>query len=1008
MLEKHSLKTLLRQPGSSLLTLLLSLLVAALLGTSLGLRALVEQTIRDCSDRYITLGIVDYLNGEDKTDPQTLAQYAAQLDALPLPASAMRFSPTQEALGWCPDYDGTVSAAWARNEAVLVVHATERQKNDGNTTVAVEEVLFSMRDVGKRIVALGETTLPPGGRYLVRGTWYAALPGTMATLLPDAEPLPLGDRQAAELPESDAFFARAAALELRRRGFTLRASDCFSAFAPIQRGQLSVVAGRQITDAEAAAGARVLMLSERLATAMGLSVGDTMHLCAAAAERCQLYESLDAAQAPMLDAEYTLVGILGNAPGWTETVLIPPCPELDMTQNHANEVLGQYRLRNDAAAEFEDWARQKLPGGLRLTVEDQGYHEIVAPLRTLRNLTRLITLACLLAGLGFLLLCAWLYVHRQRTSIRIMHQLGVGRLGILRYAVFGLLPLILPGTAGGMLLSRSLSRRFAAVLAKRLAEAQTLEYSYSATRHALGKAVALLQTDAPVSVFVWIGALCAIALLFLSAALALWAIPAARRGSVRRTGRTQGRTHSLRSAADYAWLSELRGGGRTLLVLLVPLLAALALGAMASSQEKTQQALDHLAERSTIRGMVTDLYGGGYDRLMTKLEDLRGLLTLQDVESAALTCTTEHFFYIGSYDPETGLDADAAMPGLAYNEYAFERLVAAHRAYPSLIYANRLDDAPAFLYAGEPVTAWLDGWESVLQQAHVNSTSSVIVPLPEQFDPEHWPAERDALLRAQLDRICRTSAHMPCVVSTAFLQAHGLALGDLFLVSYPLAESAIVVLPLRAVGSYVKLNGSDNIYLPLSLLLEGNTLADYDGQMKQLGSLRVNSAVFRFSCADLEGLRTRLAGLGFTEIGYRGGGRRPFLLEDWTYLNLRSNLEQRLWYMERIFFAAAVLLMLLSPLLGSLTALTRRRELRLMRGLGAARLSAFASVFLGQAGSCLLGTLAGVGLCHLLDWRSPTGSMEAAAFAALWLLGSAAVTACNIRKGGVVQWRSSN
>ena len=100
--------------------------------------------------------------------------------------------------------------------------------------------------------------------------------------------------------------------------------------------------------------------------------------------------------------------------------------------------------------------------------------------------------------------------------------------------------------------------------------------------------------------------------------------------------------------------------------------------------------------------------------------------------------------------------------------------------------------------------------------------------------------------------------------------------------------------------------------------------------------------------------------------------------------------------------------MLLSPLLGSLTALTRRRELRLMRGLGAARPTAFAGVFLGQAGSCLLGTLAGVGLCHLLDWRSPTGSMEAAAFAALWLLGSAAVTACNIRKGGVVQWRSSN
>ena len=128
MFEKHGGRSLLRQPGTSLLTLLLSLLVATLLGTSLGLRALVEQTIRDCSERYLTIGVVDYLNGDDATDPVTIADYAARIAALPLPGSAREYEPTQEAMGWFPDYEADINTPWSRDEAVLVVRARQPQK----------------------------------------------------------------------------------------------------------------------------------------------------------------------------------------------------------------------------------------------------------------------------------------------------------------------------------------------------------------------------------------------------------------------------------------------------------------------------------------------------------------------------------------------------------------------------------------------------------------------------------------------------------------------------------------------------------------------------------------------------------------------------------------------------------------------------------------------------------------------------------------------------------------
>ena len=232
MFEKYGGKSLLRQPGSSLLILLLSLLVAAVLGTSLGLRSQVEQTIRDCSNRYITLGIVDYYSGEEVTDPSVLADYSSRLDALDFPKQVKSWAPTQEALGWFPAFDADVSPLWAMNEAVLLVRATQTQPSGENASAVVEQELFSMRKMEKKIVALANTALEPGMLYLVRGTWHKALPGTYATLEPDAPLLALGASEAGDVPGSEAFFDRAAELTARRTGFTLRASDCFSTRPP--------------------------------------------------------------------------------------------------------------------------------------------------------------------------------------------------------------------------------------------------------------------------------------------------------------------------------------------------------------------------------------------------------------------------------------------------------------------------------------------------------------------------------------------------------------------------------------------------------------------------------------------------------------------------------------------------------------------------------------------------------------------------------------------------------
>ena len=95
---------------------------------------------------------------------------------------------------------------------------------------------------------------------------------------------------------------------------------------------------------------------------------------------------------------------------------------------------------------------------------------------------------------------------------------------------------------------------------------------------------------------------------------------------------------------------------------------------------------------------------------------------------------------------------------------------------------------------------------------------------------------------------------------------------------------------------------------------------------------------------------------------------------------------------------AAVLVLALAVILSVLQLLARRRELWLMHCAGTGQGRAFWSLFAEQAGLCLLGLTAGLGLCHDRALLTPSGLRQAAAFGVLWLCGAGLTALLLIRR----------
>ena len=699
------------------------------------------------------------------------------------------------------------------------------------------------------------------------------------------------------------------------------------------------------------------VISADLAECLDLAPGDVLSLDELRGTEKNRYDLTATGET----LRFTVSGIAKMSNDWCGTVWVI---SEDAETPLFGYLLGTVSLRNEGAEAAAETLQELVPDQVRVTLLDQGYGIAVQPFREVRNTAVNVLLICSAGVAAVLLLFSFLFVGRQSDTVKIMVSLGTPGPRITMWFLSGALLICGASAAAGAVLGTLLRSPVLRMIAESAARSGKTFLWYSETFLGIVKQMSF-DPDIPL----WPALPAALGIVLLAVLFCLLFLRIARRSGTRRRGVSRvrvprGKTSVYgRGGLRFALLSIRRGGLRSLVVPLVSLVLTAAVIVLGGMYQGWQDELDDALENARIDGMAVSLNGRYYSDLSVSVNAVQKLVGTEGVNEVSV-----------SYGYHYWLPED--MPAFRDSDQGWEHKQDWIAAQPEMVALNALAAAKEFYY-GEPSVTWLDGWdENMLAE-------TAVTPL---------------LLRSSSEP---EEAAVPAVCSAAFLEEHGIALGDTVacMAQYERIGSYPREIPLfiRPVGSYVQKEGMAHVYVPLSChlpmsVLTGGELPDavskfVSGRLSSFPAFR--TCRFRLaSASDLDAVRERLRGQGFSAVGRISSDRTTLLLRDAAFLKLTENMERNI-AMGRVMSAVlSLLIVLLGFIISWLMTFSRRREFALMRGFGAAKRRVFASFFLEQAILCLAGCLAGCAVLFFVYAGGPTQPLTAAAYLICYLLGT--------------------
>lgn len=695
------------------------------------------------------------------------------------------------------------------------------------------------------------------------------------------------------------------------------------------------------------------VVTSDLAASLGLEVGDVFSMDELRGTEEDRYRL----QLTGRRQAYTVSGIAGMKANSRGTVWVVA---EDADTPLFGYLLGTASLRNEQGETAAEALQMIAPERVRVTLLDQGYGNAVQPFREVKKTAVNVLLICSAGVAAVLLLFAFLFVGRQGDTVKIMVSLGTPGRGISLWFLSGVLVLcgvsVAVGTALGAVLRPAVFRMIAdAVDAARSGGGYLL---YSETSLGIVK-----ETVFEPSIPLWPGLLAALGIVASALLFCLLFLRTARRGGTRRRGRIRTRVPHGRTSASgrgglrFALLSIRRGGLRSLSVPLVSLALTVIVIFLGGIYQGWQNELDDALENTHIDGQVVSLNGRYYSGLVLSLYDVQMLAGTEGMEDVSVSNGYRYW-----------LEED--VPSFTKGNKGRARRLEWIGMQPEMVALNSLAAAAEFYYA-DPAVTWLEGWDETM----LKETG---------FTP--------ILLRSDE---AAEEKRIPAVCGAAFLEEHGLSLGDTFPCmvqadynGYYLWEVPVI---LQAVGSYVQQENRANIYVPLSCyippdMLRGEKPEEIDERI--LFSFR--TCRFRLASArELDTVRKRLREQGFSAVGRISSNRTTLLLRDAAFLKLKEGMERNIVMGRVMSLVLSILIVLMGFIISWLMTFSRRTEFALMRGFGAAKRRVFASFFLEQAILSLAGCLAGCAALFLLYAGGAVQPLAAAAYLICYLLGTA-------------------
>ena len=309
--------------------------------------------------------------------------------------------------------------------------------------------------------------------------------------------------------------------DVNDHGFPVLAVDNLNAVSQFATQDATVAEGRTFTQAEIDAGANLCVISESLAVANGLSVGDsiTMRFYETDMELVNnqrptkqanpnaAYFSSDKGFASDSEA-YEIIGLYRQSNQWAEgtycftpnTVFVPKTAVAGGT-GICGGIYTSVVLENGAISRLERLAAENDLEGL-FACYDQGYAQIMESLQDYYKVGHVVLRTGIALWIGIVLLFLFLFPYQLRQDLYRMWDLGTPPAKIRRHVFVSSAGLLLPGAVFGCITSAMLFRQMTQYIAATAKSDLTLEVSIGTL--GLVAAVQLVVVLVMVYSFSWI------------------------------------------------------------------------------------------------------------------------------------------------------------------------------------------------------------------------------------------------------------------------------------------------------------------------------------------------------------------------------------------------------------------------------------------------------------------------------------------------------------------------
>jgi len=392
----------------------------------------------------------------------------------------------------------------------------------------------------------------------------------------------------------------------------------------------------------------------------------------------------------------------------------------------------------------------------------------------------------------------------------------------------------------------------------------------------------------------------------------------------------------------YSILSILRGNQRSVITPIVAIAIVIFLSQLAHTVDRYNKQLEDISSSSVIDLQFTDINGRYYDDLTVEAYQLNSINQSKLVKELSMTKSMV-YRYLGSSvidGQEQELEHLIFPQGFSAATF-MDKLLRG----PNIIFTNSISKSPEFYFSNSVDTEYFNGYDESFLGAKKSDISM-------------------------------------CMVSRNFMEENGIELGDtirIYIHHKGNFETDIVFehkwrgaeIDARVVGSYVKAGEKDNIYCQLSAYYDTVLLEDSSDETKEINfDYVMDSSNFKVDAANLEEMKGYLNDFGFSEVNNIGMIRTFLICDDKTYNSTVDSLNQKIMHTNTLYPFLYVLVGIVALLLAYLLAVSRKKEIALMMGLGSPKIRIFLSFFIEQIVLSTIGCVIG-----LAGWRIITGQL---------------------------------